>query len=212
MPLSISNHRFMGIPYIPSPNSGGALRPKFIVIHYTASGTDFDIAAYFARRAAKASAHLVIRRDGELVQCVPFNMRAWHAGKSRWTGADGARYENLNHHAIGIEIENWGPLGKSAAGWVSWSGTLVDGDRVIEARHQSGAPNCGWETFTQAQVGAAAEAARAICAAYGIAEIVGHDDIAPGRKSDPGPAWDMCAFRSRVLAGNRSLAGADALT
>lgn len=211
MAFSISNHRLAGLRYVPSPNSGGALRPKFLVIHYTGSGADFDTAAYFARQAAKASAHLVIRRDGTLVQCVPFNLRAWHAGRSRWTDAGGVTYTNLNHHAIGIEIENWGPLAKSAAGWVSWSGTLVDG-AVIEARHKSGKPDCGWEPYSAAQVDAAAAVSRALCSTYGITEIIGHDDISPGRKSDPGPAWDMATFRREVLAANKPLAGAGALT
>lgn len=202
MAFTIHNHRLVGIPYVPSPNSGGALKPKFLVIHFTASGDGFDTAAYFARRAAKASAHLVIRRDGTLVQCVPFNMVAWHAGRSRWIGTDGRAWTNLNQHAIGIEIENWGPLTQSAAGWVSWSGTVVEASRVTVAKHKSGAPDCGWERYTSLQVRTATAVAQAICAAYGIAEIVGHDDIAPGRKSDPGPAWDMGGLRNRVLAAS----------
>ena len=203
MAYTIHNHRLVGAPYLPSPNSGGALKPRFLVIHYTASGDGFDSAAYFARRAARVSAHLVIRRDGTMTQCVPFNMVAWHAGKSRWTDAGGRAVTNLNQHAIGIEIENWGPLQQSAAGWVSWSGALVDARLVTEARHKSGAPDCGWERYTSLQVRAATAAAQAICAAYGIAEIVGHDDIAPGRKSDPGPAWDMEGLRTRALAAER---------
>lgn len=210
MTLSISNHRLAGARYVPSPNSGGALRPKFLVLHYTASGPGFDTAAYFARRAARASAHLVIGRDGTLVQCVPFNVRAWHAGQSRWTGVDGVACENLNRYAIGIELENWGPLRRSGPVWLSWNGRRVEG-AVIEARHRYGVPSGGWETYPEAQIDAAAEAARAICAAYGIAEILGHDDIAPGRKSDPGPAWDMDGFRGRVMGAGKSLSGADAL-
>lgn len=211
MPFSISNHRLAGLPYAPSPNSGGALRPKFLVIHYTAGGPGLDTAAYFATPAAKASAHLVIRRDGAIIQCVPFNMRAWHAGRSRWTAVDGREYADLNHHSIGIELENWGALRRSGDDWLSWSGQSVDG-AVIEARHRHGTPDCGWEAFTEAQVESAAAAARAICGAYGIAEILGHDDISPGRKSDPGPAWDMAAFRSRVLAANKGVACARAFT
>ena len=203
MAYSIHNHRLVGIPYVASPNSGGALQPRFLVIHYTAGGDGFDTAAYFARRAAKASAHLVIRRDGTIVQCVPFNTVAWHAGKSRWVGKDGRAYANLNQHSIGIEIENWGPLTRSAAGWVSWSGTQVDAARVTEARHKSGAPDCGWERYTPLQVRTARVVAAALCAAYGIREIVGHDDIAPGRKTDPGPAWDMDGLRNRALAAER---------
>lgn len=206
MSFTIHNHRLVGIPYLPSPNSGGTLKPKFLVIHYTASGDGFDTAAYFARRAARASAHLVIRRDGTMVQCVPFDMVAWHAGKSRWRDAGGRTYANLNQHSIGIELENWGPLQRSAAGWISWSGTPVETSRTTEARHKSGAPDCGWERYTSLQVRTATAVAQAICRTYGVGEIVGHDDIAPGRKSDPGPAWDMAGFRARVLAAGRRVA------
>lgn len=207
MALSVSNHRLApAIRFVSSPNIGGAMAPKLLVIHYTASDPGFDTAAYFAKPAARASAHLVIRRDGTIIQCVPFNAVAWHAGKSRWTGADGRVYSNLNRNAVGIEIENWGPLKKTGNGWVSWSGQPVPDALAVEACHKFGTPDCGWERFTQSQVGATVEVARAICAVYGIAEIVGHDDIAPGRKSDPGPAWDMETFRAGVLAANKRVA------
>lgn len=51
-------------------------------------------------RGVTVSAHVVIRREGEAIQCVPFNERAWHAGRSRWNGMEG-----LNDQAIGIELE-----------------------------------------------------------------------------------------------------------
>ncbi|WP_458525569.1 1,6-anhydro-N-acetylmuramyl-L-alanine amidase AmpD [Onishia taeanensis] len=60
---------------------------------------------YFARIAGlRVSAHLLIRRNGEAVQFVPFEQRAWHAGRSRWF--DGVTWrEALNDFAIGIELE-----------------------------------------------------------------------------------------------------------
>ncbi|WP_108445102.1 1,6-anhydro-N-acetylmuramyl-L-alanine amidase AmpD [Halomonas denitrificans] len=52
----------------------------------------------------RVSAHLLIRRDGECVQFVPFEARAWHAGRSCWR--DGARERRaLNDFAVGIELE-----------------------------------------------------------------------------------------------------------
>ncbi|WP_280546132.1 1,6-anhydro-N-acetylmuramyl-L-alanine amidase AmpD [Halomonas sp. 11-S5] len=52
----------------------------------------------------RVSAHLLIRRDGECVQFVPFQARAWHAGHSRWR--DGGRERRaLNDFALGIELE-----------------------------------------------------------------------------------------------------------
>jgi N-acetylmuramoyl-L-alanine amidase len=184
---------------VESPNVGGELQPILFVMHYTASGPNSDIAAYFANAAAKVSAHLVIRRDGTVIQCAPFDRIAWHAGKSTWTFADGQTRSGLNSFAVGIEMENWGPLQRSPAGWVSWTGVAVDSTRVIEAKHKYGSLDGGWETFTEQQIGSAVEAARAICSEYGITEVVGHDDIAPGRKSDPGPAWKMDSFLARVF-------------
>jgi N-acetylmuramoyl-L-alanine amidase len=130
---------------------------------------------------------------------VPFDVVAWHAGRSSWTFANGQSRTGLNNHAIGIEIENWGPLQKSPTGWVSWTGAAVDGTKVIEARHKYGVPDCGWETFTEAQIASTFGAAQAICSKYEIREIVGHEDISPGRKSDPGPAWKMSSFVGRVF-------------
>ncbi|MEP7454693.1 N-acetylmuramoyl-L-alanine amidase [Phyllobacterium sp. SB3] len=204
MILSVRNHLLYSgsskIPQVPSPNTGGIFSPKFLIIHYTASGPASDVASYFAQESADVSAHLVVRRDGSLKQCVAFNRVAWHAGKSQWTGKNGTHYSSLNNSSIGIEIENWGPLQRTGDRWISWRGTNVGRSKVMEARHKFGTPDCGWEIFTKAQIAATVAAARAICAAYAIEDIVGHDDIAPGRKSDPGPAWDMKAFKASVRA------------
>lgn len=203
MTYEIDEHRLRsgqtGVEFMPSPNIGGTLRPKLLAIHYTASGPASDIAGYFAKPSARVSAHLVIRRDGTVVQCVPFNVVAWHAGKSAWISRSGQRYSGLNNHAIGIELENWGPLCPSGSGWMSWTGVAVEPGKLLQARHKFGAPDCGWELFPEPQVEATIQAAQAICREYGIEEIVGHDDIAPGRKSDPGPAWNMGSFTARVF-------------
>lgn len=79
------------VDFVASPNIGGALTPKFLIIHYTASGPSADIARYFSERSANASAHLVVRRDGSITQCVPFNVVAWHAGRSQWISRNGTR-------------------------------------------------------------------------------------------------------------------------
>ena len=56
---------------------------------------------YFREIAAmKVSAHFLVRRDGELVQFVPLQARAWHAGASRWRGR-----ERCNDFSVGVELE-----------------------------------------------------------------------------------------------------------
>lgn len=101
----------------------------------------------------KVSAHVLIRRDGQLVQFVPLNQRAWHAGLSYCEGRT-----RVNDFSIGIELE--------------------------------GADNL---PFEDAQYESLAGLTRAIRQVYTMImpqRIYGHSDIAPGRKSDPGPMFD----------------------
>lgn len=110
----------------------------------------------------RVSAHLFIDRQGVPVQCVPFDRRAWHAGRSQWRDRVGC-----NDFSIGIELE----------------GT----DHV---------------PYAPAQYDTLATVVRALRIAYpaiGADAVVGHEHIAPGRKSDPGPAFDWRRL-ARLLA------------
>jgi AmpD protein len=62
---------------------------------------DWDEHPYYATiRGMQVSSHFVVRRDGELLQFVSCDARAWHAGSSSWRGR-----ENCNDYSIGIELE-----------------------------------------------------------------------------------------------------------
>lgn len=120
---------------------------------------------YFETIASlRVSAHVLVRRDGELVQYVDFRQRAWHAGVSSFGGRPGC-----NDFSIGIELE----------------GTDTDG-------------------FEAAQYEALAAVTRALVAMWPAItpdRIVGHSDIAPGRKTDPGTGFDWARFR-RLIGGS----------
>ena len=199
--MRINNHKLVGIPYSQTVHGGAAISggtPRFLVIHYTANGSMSGAVNWFRNPAAKASAHLVIGHDGAVTQMQPFNKVCWHAGKSRWKNVKG-----LNSHSVGIEIANWGLLRKSGSGgWLTWTGKAVPSERVELAAHKN-EPGVtrGWETYDEAQFMATVAASQAIVAEYGIKpeDVVGHDDISPGRKSDPGPAFDMDKFRALVF-------------
>jgi AmpD protein len=109
---------------------------------------------YFAQIAAlRVSAHLLIKRTGEIIQFVPFSQRAWHAGESSFTGRI-----RCNDFSIGIELEGTDEL-----------------------------------PFDPQQYQQLAAVIQVLCAAYPLItpeRIVGHSDIAPVRKTDPGPAFD----------------------
>lgn len=202
--MKVSQHRLhddRGTPVVfrESPNHGGALEPSYLVIHYTA-GRSADAAASWLRNPkAKASAHLVIGRDGAVIQLVPFNVVAWHAGASAWQEGN-RRIVGLNRHSIGIELDNPGRLTRRGESWRSLAlGTEYAPSDVIEATHKHETRPSGWHVYPAEQLDALFEVCAALAEAYPLRAVMGHDDIAPGRKSDPGPAFPMESLRTRLF-------------
>ncbi len=88
----------------PSPNFNDrppGTRIEQVVIHATAAGTTSSTVTWFLMEESQVSAHFVVGKDGRVVQMVPLEKRAWHAGPSAWGWAT-----NLNHSSIGIEMVN----------------------------------------------------------------------------------------------------------
>lgn len=200
--FTVVNHRLhkdgTPVPFRPTPNVGGALSPKFLVMHFT-SGSYAGAVSWLCNPKAKASAHLVVGEDGEVTQLAPFNRVTWHAGRSFWKGING-----LNSHSIGIEIANYGELTARSGKWF-FNATEIPQSRVKVAQHANGGPRTGWHTYTPAQMDACLAIGQALHEAYSFQDVLGHDQIAPGRKVDPGPAFNMAAFRRSVIDGAGSL-------
>ena len=115
---------------------------------------DWDARPYFDEiRGIEVSAHLLIRRDGEAVQFVPFGKRAWHAGESCFRGQ-----LVCNDYSIGIELEGQDELAYDDRQYQTLIAVLV---ALITAYPQLSARR-----------------------------IAAHSDVSPGRKTDPGPAFD----------------------
>jgi N-acetylmuramoyl-L-alanine amidase len=178
-----------------TPNKGGKYTPQYLVMHYTAATEGKGSVSWFMNKDAQASAHLLIDRDGTITQFAPFNIVTWHAGISQWNGLNG-----LNKHSIGIELVNGGKLAKTGNAWICRvdNKTVPDSD-VIIARHKNESAESGWQTYTDIQMQVATEVATLLCKTYQLKDVLGHEDIAPHRKSDPGPAFPMSSFRSKVM-------------
>lgn len=113
----------------------------------------------------EVSAHLLIQRDGQLVQFVPFDKRAWHAGQSSFEGR-----VNCNDYSIGIELEGTDDLPY----------TELQYERLIQTTRLL------VETYPQLTAH----------------RVTGHQHIAPGRKTDPGPLFDWDYFRGALVKGS----------
>lgn len=114
----------------------------------------------------KVSSHLLIRRDGEVVQYVPFDKRAWHAGVSQFQGVS-----NCNDFSIGIELE--------------------------------GSDTRAYEPVQYRRLASITRVLRIHYPAITRKRIAGHSDIAPGRKTDPGPYFDWPKYLRLVESSEK---------
>lgn len=142
----------------PSPNFNDRRFPvDMLVLHYTGMENGDAALERMCDPEASVSAHYMVRETGEIVQLVEEDKRAWHAGVANWQGD-----EDLNSRSVGIEIVNGG--------------------------HDFRAPDGTLPPYPAAQIEAVIELSRNIVMRWHIPQtrIVGHSDIAPARKADPG--------------------------
>lgn len=181
----INQGRLLAAHWVPSPNFNqrpGAEPPSLIVIHnislppgqfgtgcvqsFFQNQLDSQQHPFFAEIAGlEVSSHLLIERDGRLIQFVSFDDRAWHAGASCYLGR-----EQCNDFSIGIELEGTDDI-----------------------------------PYTEVQYQVLADTCKVLISHYpelSIEHICGHMDIAPGRKTDPGPAFDWDLFRRLLTSKN----------
>ena len=194
--LSIEDDRLVGgnVSFVETPNKGGDLAPCYLVFHYTAGKSVTSSINWLTNPESKASAHLVLARDGTITQLAPFNIKTWHAGLSHWDGLSG-----LNSSSIGIEMDNAGPLKKVGDQYQAWFGTLYAEDQVIFAKHKLDDEPRWWHAYTEIQIQKALELAQLLVRHYDLKDVVGHEDIAPDRKRDPGPAFPLEPVRASIL-------------
>jgi N-acetylmuramoyl-L-alanine amidase len=180
----------------PNRNAAGAAMVAPIeacVWHYTASGATAGTIAWLCDPAARASAHFVVGRDGEVWQLAPLTDRTWHAGgsASRLLGRG-----NVNGRSVGVEVVNWGPLRRGDGGrLLPWAGRAVE----VETTEVDGRL---WDAYPEAQIRACETLASVLSFAEPAladpARHVGHQDVDPRRKIDPGPHWPWERIRAAV--------------
>ncbi|MEO9469307.1 N-acetylmuramoyl-L-alanine amidase [Parasphingorhabdus sp.] len=156
--------------WTPSPNFDQRKLPvTILVMHYTGMKDAASAINWLANPDAKVSAHYVVTEDGQIVQMVNEENRAWHAGRGYWRGI-----EDVNSASIGIEIVNPGH---------EW----------------------GYVPFPEEQMDSVTRLASEIVGRHNIVKsnIIGHSDLAPARKQDPGELFDWGRLARHGLALER---------
>jgi len=205
--MKIVNHKLDVAKYKASPNkSGKFVKSKLdtLIIHFTASSSASAAVNWLCNTKAKASAHVVVDEKGAITQLVDFDTVAWHAGVSSYGGRTG-----FNKYSIGIEISNPGKLEKVGDKYKAWFGTKYSEDEVLYARNRNSVNEAYWHIFTEEQITAVNDLCATLIETYDIKHILGHEEIAKGRKWDPGPAFPLDKMRERLLTEDRSSEGSD---
>ena len=204
--MRIEDHKLLPEPgadieYKETPNKSGSMSeglPDTIVIHYTGGRSLDSSVRWLTNTEAGASAHIVIGKEGKIVQLAPFNLKTWHAGVSRWKNR-----ESMNNYSIGIELDNAGLLEKRASGYYTYFDLEINKKQVVLATHKNESTEKPWEAFPLKQLDTVEDICRILKKHYPIKEIVGHDDVAPDRKIDPGPAFPLKSLNDKIFVGRK---------
>ncbi len=197
--LRVDHHRIVGDHTVqrPSANVGGPFEgsnPDTIIIHFTDGHTLEAAIDTLCDVDRKVSAHLLVGRDGAVVQLVTFDHIAWHAGQSSW----GQRTQ-FNQYSLGIEVQNAGKLEQRDGRYMSSLGHEYPPQEVCEAVHRNQVEPSLWHNYPAVQLGAVERVCRLLVETYKIHHLFGHEEIAPDRKIDPGPAFPLDQLRHDLL-------------
>lgn len=200
-----------GVTKIPSQRKYERLvtgDPTHVVLHWTATarGTAKSLAQRIVKLPPKgqsgSSWHICIGSDGHIWQSVAFEQGAWHAGGATAAKIDGKSY---NRFSVGIEIENLGRVVKCKDGaWRAWPflkpgykpGPIVKQDDIEERAGR------WYQKWTPDQMDSLFRVMDLLHQEYGPLGIVGHNEVDPSRKEDPGP-WLAPQMRSRYATAKK---------
>lgn len=150
------------------PHHGGALVPQFVVLHHTGGRYPTDLQVLMGKTRREVSVHFYVARDGATFQLQPCNVVAYHAGISELRH-DGRSYSGMNHYALGIEFENLNGNEHDYPG-----PQIMNGVRLVE------------------------KLMRAFPVLIDPTRWVTHQQIAPGRKIDPGSKFPLNELREYI--------------
>jgi len=188
-----------------SPNCRPFLDPRYIILHWTAGGPGHTSVDWCKNPESNVSYHFVICRNGDVVQMVSLDNVAWHAGKSEWKGQ-----KDLNKNSIGIGLANWGPLRQDGTTGLfhpynpKYKGSIIPPKSVYQERPEiEDSVYVYFERYTTPQFYSLGLIIHALCQSLPIVDVLGHSDVAPTRKIDPGPALDMELLKRFAMIARR---------
>ncbi len=170
-----------GLNYVDIQSTNQNSRVNYLVIHATSELFDESLRLLSTRNPGPVSSHYLVpfledptypRNRLRVYRLVDENRRAWHAGISQW-----GNESSLNDRSIGIEVVNDFKCSELE--------TFIDEEVMIELE-------CDFPSYPEEQIDILAQLVLKILERHpGIdpVDVVAHSDVAPNRKSDPGPEF-----------------------
>lgn len=205
--MNAEGQKLLRVPFAtqikPEMKARGTYRkgyPEGAVVHFTA-GRRKDGAPAIAYGREQGHAYFVIDAEGEIFQAIPLNKWGYHAGTSSWPKLG----SSVSQFLVGIEIMAAGQVKKRPDGsFVTWFGQIIPKSEVRYSKKRENIQEGFYQVYTAAQE-ASLEAMilwlkRNNPNVFDLNLVLGHDEVSPGRKNDPGAALSctMPEFRKKL--------------
>jgi len=162
--------------------------PQGAIVHFTA-GSSAESSLEWGVKSGFL--FFVIARDGRIFQNFDLNTHGYHAGKSYWPHLG----SSVSSKLVGIEMAAAGRLEKHSDGWYSYFGKKIEHIRTVSQKRYTQETTGTYEAFQTAQEQSLLNLLiwlkRNNPEVFNCDYILGHDEVSPGRKNDPGGALSM---------------------
>ena len=165
--------------------------PLGAIVHFTA-GRRSGLKAAMQEQVENGFTYFVIDEHGAIGQNFPLDSWGYHAGQSSWPTLTGT----VSNDLVGIEIQSAGQLEKSGNHHQTWFGETIPNDQVRTIARQTANQQPGaYHQFTPAQETALLQLLKWLHqnnpGVFSYDHVLGHDEVSPTRKNDPGGALSL---------------------
>lgn len=185
--MSIVNHKLSYAKWVPTVHKYRKIKPTVAIVHESGTPIAKGRAVQYCRRnKRKVAYHVLIERDGTIVQMAEFNRKLNHAGKSSYKGR-----KWCNGFSVGVALVGPTQLKGDLNSAVSYyDKTFTAADGLTDKGSKYHGYNHIWLKYTPAQLVSLDKVLADLVDEYGLA-ISSHYEVSPGRKIDPSPELDM---------------------
>lgn len=182
---------------LPSGRRRKALESVDLVIIRTSQDQLTQHTDHINEHIVEPTSHVLINRDGLIIQSIPFNEQVGKPLQGSWEGMG-----DLTSRSVVIALQNSGRLSKTADIYSSSCGRSFDATEVFTGIHQNEESLSYWQKFSESQIQVAEKIIRCLASTYQVKYILGNEEVCPGLKTDPGPAFPLEILRRKIMKEN----------